>query len=525
MQSVFKFPLALAVLHQVERGTLSLNEAIRFQPGDRILPQTHSPLQDEHPNANADVSIEELLRLAVSFSDNVAADILLRTIGGPKAVSDYVASLGVAGFHLEDDEHALHREPSLQYRNWFTPDGAVALLRILSDKSPLSPAHTALILEWMQTSVRSRLGAGLPANALVAHKAGTSGVVAGLAAATNDVGLITMPDGRRLAVAVFITDSQANEAEREQVISRIAKEVYEGALQAVEQPPTPGVTAEGLEDLAYRLLRETNAAGFVHVRDVISGRVLVHAGTSAEGTPSPDLAINSPVPLLSVIKVYVAAAWLEHGFGDIVVDCSPSATRPLRRMLVEEVLASGCDSAGTEMAVTMRRRLGADRVLRDLRRYGLRGLKLNPDASDTEWGQVLSLGEDKVPVTPEQLSGFLRRVNQGDGRLVSNATARRLRSALEGVVQNGTASPIKDFLSQTRWRIGGKTGTGPGQCDDHCDGWFAGILSDENRVRYVIMAYIRGKGLGGGVAARTAASIARYLAAQQAAAKNRLRYW
>ena len=80
MQSVFKLPLALAVLHKVEQGSLSFDQHVRFRPDDRILPHTCSPLQDQYPNANVDVPLEELLRPAVSESDNVAADILLRAV-------------------------------------------------------------------------------------------------------------------------------------------------------------------------------------------------------------------------------------------------------------------------------------------------------------------------------------------------------------------------------------------------------------------------------------------------------------
>lgn len=255
MQSVFKLPLALTVLHQVEQGSLSLDQAIHFRPDDRILPQTYSPLQEKYPNADVDVPLKELLRLAVSLSDNVATDILLRTAGGPNAVSDYVASLGVNGFHLVDGEHALHNDVTAQYRNWCTPRGAVQLLRLISDEPPLSPGHSELLQEWMQTSVKPRLKAELPAGTPVAHKAGTSGVDAGVAHATNDIGLITLPDGRRLAIAVFTTDSRADEATRESVISRIAREAYEAALRAVQQDGVDPTGAEAsLEDLPSQTL-------------------------------------------------------------------------------------------------------------------------------------------------------------------------------------------------------------------------------------------------------------------------------
>lgn len=511
MQSVFKLPLALTTLHQVEQGSLSLDQSVRFRADDRILPETYSPLQEKFPEANVDVSLRELLKLAVSESDNVAADILLRVAGGPAAVDEYIASLGIAGFHLQDSEHGLHADPMAQYRNWLTPHGAVQLLRRISDRSPLSPEHTALLLQWMQSSVKPRLQLDLPADTLVAHKAGTSGVDAGIAHATNDIGLITLPDERRLAIAVFITDSRADETARERVIARIARAAYDRALTSV-RPPGEGVAPSlTLEDFARQTLSDSDATGFIHVRDVSSGEVLAHVTTRAADIKEPELAIDSPMRPLSVIKVYLAAEWLEHGFGSTAVDCTPSYSHARRRMFVDDMLISGCDTAAEKMALILRRKLGPERVLEDLRHYGLQDMTLKPDASDDEWGRVLSLGEEEVPVTPRRLSAFLRTIGQGGAGLFSQRTAKRLRTALENVVQHGTANSIKDALATTGWRIGGKTGTGPGQCGGHCDGWFASLVSDQNRPRYVILVFIRGRGLGGGLSAQTAARVAEYL--------------
>jgi beta-lactamase class A len=231
MQSVFKLPLGLAVLHQVEQGALSMDQPVRFLPQDRILPHVYSPLQDKYPNGGVDVPLRELLRLCVSLSDNVAADILLRLVGGPKTVNTYIAALGVNGFHLQDDEAVLHRDVSAQYRNWFEPAGAVQLLRRISDHSPLTHEHTDLLLGWMTSDARTkRLEANLPAGTRVAHKSGTSDVDNGVAHATNDIGLISLPGGRRIAIAVFVTDSTADEATREQVIARIARAAYDASL-------------------------------------------------------------------------------------------------------------------------------------------------------------------------------------------------------------------------------------------------------------------------------------------------------
>jgi len=232
MQSVFKRPLALTVLYQVEQKTFSLDQPVRFLRQDRILPHVYSPLQDQYPDAGLDVPLRELLRLSVSLSDNVAADILLRLVGGPKAVNEYIAALRVSGFHLQDSEAVLHHEVSAQYRNWFEPAGAVQLLRRISNNSPLTSEHTDLLLGWMTPAVRTkRLEGDLPAGTRVAHKSGTSDVDDGVAHATNDIGLIPLPDGRRIAIAVFVTDSTADESTREQVIARIARTAYDASLQ------------------------------------------------------------------------------------------------------------------------------------------------------------------------------------------------------------------------------------------------------------------------------------------------------
>jgi len=233
MQSVFKLPLAVTILHQVEQGTFSLDQPVRFLPQDRILPHVYSPLQAQYPDGGVDVPLRELLRLTVALSDNVAADILLRTAGGPKAVDMYIAALGVSGFHLEDGEDVLHHDVSAQYRNWFEPAGAVQLLRRISDNSPLTAEHTELLLGWMTPAVRTkRLDGDLPAGVRVAHKSGTSDVDNGVAHATNDIGLIPLPDGRPIAIAVFVTDSTADETTRDQVIARIARAAYDASLQS-----------------------------------------------------------------------------------------------------------------------------------------------------------------------------------------------------------------------------------------------------------------------------------------------------
>lgn len=231
MQSAFKLPLGVAVLHAVELGQLSLDEQVRFLPSD-IYKGTFSPLQDMHPEANVDVALHELLELSVGRSDNTATDILLRLMGGTEPVQRYLNTLGLQGLQIQDTERSLHDDERRQYRNFGEPAAFVKLLRMLADRSPLNAEHTKYLLEIMTASPSApkRLKGLLPAGTVVAHKTGTSGYDNGMAAATNDVALITLPDGRRLAIAVLVTDAHADEATVEHTIAAIARACYDSAV-------------------------------------------------------------------------------------------------------------------------------------------------------------------------------------------------------------------------------------------------------------------------------------------------------
>jgi beta-lactamase class A len=233
MQSVYKLPISMAMLHAVENGRFTLTQTIRFLPSDRIAPDQYSPLRDAHPQGNVDVPVQELIQGALVNSDGVASDILMRSLGGPAAVNAYVRSLGISGIEIRDTEKTLGREVSLENRDTSEPQAMVALLRLLADRSPLSAEHTQLLLGWMSSTHTGdrRLRAQLPPGTMVADKTGTSGTSRNSTNATNDVGLITLPDGRRLAVAVFVADSAAPEAVREKVIAQIGQAIYAAAMQ------------------------------------------------------------------------------------------------------------------------------------------------------------------------------------------------------------------------------------------------------------------------------------------------------
>ncbi len=229
MQSVYKFPIAMAALAQVDAGKLKLDERVRVEKSEYVREGMRSPLRDENPNG-AEVSVRELLRLAVSESDGTASDVLLRLVGGGEAVMRYLNELQVTGLNVVNSEKEIGGDWETQYKNWASPKGAVSLLRAFHEGRGLSAESRALLLKLMIDTPTGpkRLKGLLPKGAVVAHKTGTSGANArGINAATNDIGIVTLPNGRHLAIAVFVSDSPADLATREGVIAKVARAAWD----------------------------------------------------------------------------------------------------------------------------------------------------------------------------------------------------------------------------------------------------------------------------------------------------------
>lgn len=227
MQSVYKLPIGMVVLQQVDQGKLALSQTVHVTPDEYISKRQHSPLRDKYPTG-ADVSVAELLRYAVSESDGSASDVLLSLLGGAKTVMASLKKLGITGIIVANTEKEIGSDNAVQYRNWATPTEAVALLRAVENGRNLSASSRTLLLHLLTETETGlhRLKGLLPAGTVVAHKTGTSWTIEGLTAATNDVGLITLPSGKHIAIAVFVSDSKADQVIRERVIAQIAQAVW-----------------------------------------------------------------------------------------------------------------------------------------------------------------------------------------------------------------------------------------------------------------------------------------------------------
>lgn len=263
MMSTYKLPIGICFLSQVHTGAHRLDDTVRitaesFSPG-------HSPLAQWviGQGGTAFISKKELLTRMVSESDNTACDILLNLMGGPATVNKYLKKVGTVGMRVDRFERQLNadalgikqlpagwsltafdslaehvpqaerqaaiRRAMNDIRDSTVPDAMVVLLERLHARMLPDFSHYNLLLTIMtetQTGLK-RIKALLPAGTMVAHKTGTQYTVDGINGGTNDVGIITSPDGKRhILLAVYLKGSTLDGDGREQIIARVAEAVY-----------------------------------------------------------------------------------------------------------------------------------------------------------------------------------------------------------------------------------------------------------------------------------------------------------
>ncbi len=229
MQSVYKFPLAIAVLKEVDKHKFTLDQSFHLTKED-LRPQTWSPLRDKYPDGNIDMTLFELLRYMISLSDNNVCDFMFRIMGGPKHIDDYMDEIGFHDINIAATEDEMHKSFDAQYSNWTS---AYAMTRLLNDfyqykyLSQISrDALMSLLIE--SSNSANRIMALLPKGTEVAHKTGTSGTNdEGMTTAVNDVGIVSLPNGRHMAISVFVSRSMESFETNEKIIADIALAAFE----------------------------------------------------------------------------------------------------------------------------------------------------------------------------------------------------------------------------------------------------------------------------------------------------------
>jgi beta-lactamase class A len=234
MASTSKIAVAATFLEGVERGRWSLSSEFPL-----LIPVKSAPFSSSRApvRRGAYLPAIELIELMITRSSNPATDALLAAVGGPKAVNDWARRAGITDFSIDRDIATLVRDDgavdpatTIERRDSATPLAMAQLLAGLHRGDWLSASSRAVILGAMSRCVtgKRRIPALMPAEARVAHKTGS------LNNTSSDVGIITGPDGRSVAVAIYVT-GQGGRPNREARIASIARALYDGYFTPPQQ--------------------------------------------------------------------------------------------------------------------------------------------------------------------------------------------------------------------------------------------------------------------------------------------------
>jgi len=223
--STFKFPIALTILHKVEKRELSMQQQI-FIKKEELLENTWSPFKEKHPDGNISISLEEAINWMIVYSDNNLTDILLRLLGGTETVQKFIDD---ENFVIKNNEDEMHRDWNSQFINKSTPNSFAQLLKKFSEGKILNSENTKWLYQSMvksETGVK-RLKGKLP-NVKIAQRAGTSFTNdEGITGAINNVGIMELPNNQKIYIAVFVHNTSEEFSKGEEIIADIAKTTYE----------------------------------------------------------------------------------------------------------------------------------------------------------------------------------------------------------------------------------------------------------------------------------------------------------
>jgi beta-lactamase class A len=215
MCSTFKWALAAAVLRMVDRAETTLGERVSYGRADLL---EYAPVTTDHVAQGA-MTVEALAHATVTVSDNTAANLLLRKVGGCAGLTQFFRSLGDQVTRLDRDEPALNSNEAGEVRDTTSPLAMVGLMREVLCGDALSGESRERLVGWMQAceTGRNRLRAGAPPGWTVGDKTGT-----GLHGACNDVAIAVPPGRAPILIAAYLSDGPASVVALEAALARIA---------------------------------------------------------------------------------------------------------------------------------------------------------------------------------------------------------------------------------------------------------------------------------------------------------------
>jgi len=210
VQSTMKLIAVSALLKQSSQNKNLLNENVRYTKNDLIY---WHPITGQHLASG--MTFEELSNATMSYSDNPAANIIIKKDGGPKSVTQFAHSIGNKSFNVSHYEGSLNSNPNTDMDNATPKDMAISLQKITLGNILTQPLKTKLV-SWMKnnTTGDKRIRAGVPIGFTVADKTGSGDY--GIA---NDIGVIWPPQCKPIVLAIYTVQNKPDAKKRDDIVA------------------------------------------------------------------------------------------------------------------------------------------------------------------------------------------------------------------------------------------------------------------------------------------------------------------
>ncbi|MFI7098770.1 class A beta-lactamase [Streptomyces sp. NPDC050161] len=217
--SVFKTAAAAAILRDLDRNGEFLARRIRYTEQD-VAGAGHAPVTGTPEHLAHGMTVAELCAAALDYSDNAAANLMLRELGGPTAVTRFCRSIGDRVTRLDRWEPELNSAEPWRTTDLTSPAAIAGTYAKLTLGSALTRGDRRRLTGWLRanTTGGARLRAGLPGDWTVADKTGT-----GDYGTAHDVGIAWTPDGAPLVLAVLTTRPGAAAPVDEPLLAKTAE--------------------------------------------------------------------------------------------------------------------------------------------------------------------------------------------------------------------------------------------------------------------------------------------------------------
>lgn len=202
MCSTFKMPLAAAILHKADKGELKLDEIIPYTKKDMVF---HAPVTGSNL-VKGGMTIRDLAEAAQKTSDNVAANLLVRRLGGPAEVTKIWRGWGDGVTRIDRYEPEMNGVKPGQECDSTTPYAMAALMEKILAGDALKPESRNVLVRWMVDTATGakRIRAGLPKDWKAGDKTGTGAGHKDIGNKTNDIAIIWPPGRPPVIVTAFL---------------------------------------------------------------------------------------------------------------------------------------------------------------------------------------------------------------------------------------------------------------------------------------------------------------------------------